>query len=187
MGQRILTVLHYRWLGLDILDAESEYQNLLDKLQGVNGLFTLIPACQGSGVAYLEQRAQCIYPTRRVYISQYNLYNGARTITAPLPVNDNSVVTKRCATVGRGRSGSIHITGLDAGDSVNGMITSTYRALVQPVADHVTDYLPDVGLIANWEPVTWSRHLPASPSIVIDGLIEDTTRVMRRRTVGVGI
>lgn len=188
-GQEIRTVLHYQWLGATTGDAEPELVNLNTQLIAAGtGLFDWIIQLQNDLVLYYQTRVQIIYPQRKVYLSIPFVATGARPTTNGLPANSNAVVTKRVNIVGRGRSGSIHITGLNAADALDGRIQPGALALLQDIANHVGDKYQGVPAIPDmWQPVTFSASQPATPGPVFGGIAEPQARVMRRRTVGVGI
>lgn len=188
-GQEIRTVLHYKWVGPPVTDGTAELVNLNTQLVAAGtGIYDFIIQLQNDLVLYYQTRVQIIRPARQVYLSLPFVATGARPVTSGLPANVNAVVTKRLATVGRGRSGSIHITGLNASDALDGRIQPGALALLQDIADHVADKYSGIPAVPDmWVPISYSVSQPAAPGEVFAGIAEPQSRVMRRRTVGVGI
>lgn len=133
---------------------------------------------------------QRVSPTRDFYMRFPIGLAGISTVGECTATNVSGVITKQSEKPGRGRSGSFHIPGIGQNGYSAGRLTNAYRAEILPLQDALKEDLID--------PVT-SDHLgvpgmfhPSAPlgqqfQQVVATSIQSTLRVMRRRTVGVGI
>lgn len=188
-GQQIMTVLHYQWTTIGQADGTDELNNLNSQLTtGDNAVWDKIRLCQNDGVDYYQTRVQVIHPTRQVYLAYNYFGEGDRPISIGLPANVNAVITKRVMPAGRGRSGSVHICGLNGEDMLAGLVQPGLRDLLDAVAAVLPNYLSAVGPVEDiWKPVSFSLSQAANPGEVFAAVVERESRVMRRRTVGQGI
>lgn len=187
-GQVILHVLHHRYDGPTTFDWGDEFANLYAKLvSDVGSFFQFVLLCESDEVEYTKVRQQIIYPNRRPYHDVSTLTQGSRALTNPMPSNVAAVINKQTSILARGRTGSLHLPGMDVSDQEDGIWDADYQTLLFDVAAQLPNNIPAVGAGANWIPVTWSRSQPAADATIIDAFPMETVRVMRRRTIGKGV
>jgi hypothetical protein len=194
--QVLMNVLHFRYNG------EGEGPDLWETLDEMNdelgtGLDSdalLLRTCQAENVIFERIRLQRILPTRsaaRQYV--YNL-NGLRTGICDAQ-NLAATITKYTDKASHftednheGQVGSFHVGGLVRTDYAAGRIQAEF--LEGPLADLALNlWRPLDSAGGNMIPVLLHRNqLPTPTSDQITGAApQSTLRVMRRRTVGVGI
>lgn len=194
-SQVIESIFHYRVTTAGVLNqAVEELQALVAQVQGVGGLIATLAAAQSSTVLYQIVRAQAIKPIRYAAVGASSTLVGARA-GAAAPQNVAAVLTKytelataRKAKTGKGQIGSLHVAGLLQADISQGLVTA-------PVREGVLADLADAMMVgitipggAILTPVIWHRTVAGTSTDNIVGVIPQVTaRVMRRRTVGLGI
>lgn len=187
-GQQILSVFHYRYIAAQPGNVVAEFSALYEAVvSNANSLLSKIRACQVDDVIYDKVRMQIIYPLRRPYDDKITVSNGTRINVDPAPPNVAAVINKQTDIQQRGRTGSLHIAGMNSEDQANGVWTAAYITALTAVANAIPVDIPGAGVNATWTPYTWSRSQPGQPAVIIGALPMSTVRVMRRRTVGVGI
>lgn len=198
-GQLVMTTLHYRYApGSPVITNGS---TALDDIFGqldlggdvLDDLSTILPPQLGS----IEVDLQWVYPLR--YRRQtYLPSNTAGLGTATTVGNVDAVMTLFGETATRRSIANKHLP-CSPDDCDQGLMTAAYKlAATAYVAQVQADLNPGAGL-RFYEPIIWGRPqvaftkcgvdhpaLPALRTDVAGAFIQDTSRVMRRRTVGAG-
>lgn len=191
-SQRYLNVLHYQCKNLPM---DTHYALCMNDLiaavqsDAVTSIVPKLALCMGVDASITEVRAQRVYPTRDYYISDNTVIQGGG-VDQCTAGNLSAVITKQSTHVGRGRSGSFHVPAIPESAYASGFITANYLQLLEPLAENIDVtqvsgaggndvwgpgmFNPNLGALANWSDIARVK-------------IQDTVRVMRRRTVGVGI
>lgn len=187
-GQQIRYVLHYRvsTAGSSTtpeLDLDAMSANFSNPTS--NTLTGMLRANHVNAFNFDAVVAQRVFPTRTIAMRTLSSFPG--TIGQPgLPANVAAVITKRTLTPGRRGLGSIHLSGQDAGAVTNSEWTSLVN--LTSLADQLllTRTIPAVTMSV--EPGLFNPTiLPQAFSRLFDCPVQPTVRVMRRRTVRVGI
>lgn len=183
-SQRLLNVLHYQADGTGAADYNVALNALIGVLLTPGDLVDTLSACQSNEAQIRRISAQPVYPARLAIISEVQAIDG--TVAQPaLPQNTSLVVTKRSDLATRYGVGSIHIPGIPTTFVANGFITGAASAAMTAFADQASGQKMAAGII--WTPVLWNLATPGRVTVWDRYVIQDTSRVMRRRTVGVGI
>jgi hypothetical protein len=188
LNQTFLSIFHYR------VATQSTIQSVpLESLQFAQHMATIAPGSFiqsyadliPSNATVLEVRAQEIFPLRWA----------PRSVPLSLPgsglgttvSNLSAVITKRTDLAGRKFRGSVHVP-LSPANVADGEVNAGYKALMVAFsADLVSAQTVATGG-GVYQPAIYHRFDPNNPSTdVVEGLPQDTARVMRRRTVGLGI
>jgi len=192
-GQRVMNVWHYRWDGAPtpVADGDLIVGALQDTLQpgGPAGMLPLLKAMCNEIMRWDYVKYQWISPIR---YSPVNLELGmgvGQVVTEPLPQNVAGVVTLQSIFGGAGSTGRKHFGGLSAEDEAAGLMTDTFK-------NHAVELMNLMGAEVNTfgvqptsklVPVIYDKATPANSIPWISYTVQETSRVMRRRTVRVGI
>lgn len=187
-GQQIRYNLHYRvTVAGSSTSAELDLQAMADNFAS-NGTNTLTAAIQNAHVdtfTFDAVTAQRVWPTRTIRLIKLSSFPGAINQTG-MPPNVAAVITKRTLTPGRMGIGSLHLSGVDINAITDGNITTltNYAAILPLLAAGRTVSAVTMSI----EPGLFNPTFPATFfSRIFDCAIQITARVMRRRTVRVGI
>lgn len=129
--------------------------------------------------------AQRVYPIRTIRMQKLNSFPGG-VVNDGLPPNVAVVVTKRTLTPGRPGIGSLHLSGTPDNVIVSGEVTNLtpYTLVGTEMIAARTVTAVAMGI----EPGLFNPTGPPSFfSRLFDAIAQRTSRVMRRRTVRVGI
>lgn len=189
-SSKILNVLHYEAVvpgGL--ADGLPEVQSLLEKIRTT----AINPAVGNKWRDWTVDQyrfnysiGQIIYPTRRFYVSDQIELSG----TLPgdgCPSNVGATASLQSSKVGRGRSGSKHFTGLDNADVAGGSLNAITRTNIQDTVDKLTTDIISADPSLTWKPRIWSNSHPGDINEIVSSYVWPEPRIMRRRTLHVGI
>jgi len=190
-GQTILTVLHYKLVATTTFpDGIAELTALRDHLTtpaDPNQILDSLMDCQVADLSHVYQTVQLVYPLRRPVLSGGTTGPGNQA-NPGMPSNVAGVVIKQSSVAGRGRAGSLHVGGIARADISGGMVSAGLGTRLETLAGRLTLDVPTTGGVAEvWEPVIWNARTPSSTASIAGAYAQDTARVMRRRTLRVGI
>lgn len=191
--QRIMLVHHYR---LDAVNPFTDAQNvqlaLADKVRAGAGGGNIIEgsylACLPPQYTLEKIRTQTIALQRLVMTEVARNVpgtHGGDTETG----NQAAVVTLRTALAGRSQVSNKHIGPIPQDVTVqdNGLVTVAYKALLTTLASNLAVQFADAGTGATFTPVIFHKTgTGPNYSVIERWLAQETLRVMRRRTVGLG-
>jgi len=186
-GQTVLSVFHYRLSSAAAgVDGTGLVTSLDGMLNAVGGLVDKYLDCCAVDYLPLKISYQWIFPVR--YTSQrLTPFAAAGNIAEILlPANVAMCLVKRTFLTGRTQRGVLHMPGVPVTFVDNSQVSGIGRAAYQALADSVDNTLT---LATNevFTPVIFHRADPAlSPTIeVVEP--ESTSRIMRRRSFGLGV
>lgn len=167
--------------------GEDLYDAMNTKFAGVGELYDKYIAATPDSLFGTLTRFQTIKPQRyvsRTYPStiQGNLATGNQTNLA-------AVITRRAVLAGRRYIGGVHIPLPDSNAvAVSGVLTNVYKTVLAALSLKMFQAfnLPVGGSTVDLFPLIYHRGT-GGYSDVNDAIVQPTVRVMRRRTVGVGI
>lgn len=130
--------------------------------------------------------AQAIHPERKRRVTELRGHTGDTGVATS--ANLQSSVTLVTDRAGRDQIGGKRIP-MAADQSLAGNLTPAYKTLVTAFALSCLDRLIVSIGGGQYDPVIYHRNTAVFPryALVTDSFAQDTTRVMRRRTVGLGI
>lgn len=134
-------------------------------------------------------RTQWIHPTRYTRVSYDAGAGTGGVLSTNTPQNLALTMTKRAVEANRHGIGSLHFGGLTSGDFLNGEITAAGQTKMELIGDAI-DQVVDVSAVPNavsLTPILFNRNSPASSLNWVEYVVQNTVRVERRRTVGLGI
>lgn len=188
LNQVCLNVLNYRVLELvaPVNDGNDALFEMLAELEGPGGIVNAVPPAIASNVTLVRHSAQKVRPTRFVRVSQLLNLPGTfpGNCTAP---NVAAVITKKPIQSKRGLLGSVHVPGLSQEAYLGGTITPALIGSLDTLALRIRTVQVLAVTGVTLEPVLLSAATAFAPKPVASVEIQSTLRVMRRRTVGVGI
>lgn len=129
---------------------------------------------------------QFIYPTR--YRRSFNNPLAVGTLGEAVTANVQSTIMFQTDKAGKSQRGAKRMV-MPTNQSDGGVISVIYKGLLQNVANEMITSLsvPESGGV--YTPCIYHRAPNAVPKfdLITGAVVQDTTRVIRRRTVGVGV
>lgn len=189
LGQTVMSVWHYAVTTVatepSIANELRDFLNTWDNAL-VAGIRLGYVDCMPSNYTLRQSSAQLVSPTRsRKFFHTLNI-GGNRT--AAMVPNTAGVMTYQTDAGGRDQVGSKHLPIDPNVDAVDGNLDVAYKNVLAILGARTTLPLLVVANGGEYAPVLWHRKKPQpSSSAIKDFIVQDTARVMRRRTVGLGI
>lgn len=186
-GQQLLNVLGYRVITQSTEgDVQAEQAGLASQLNAANNLIDKMRACMSNETTVQDVTVQFIRDTR--FARTVLEVDAPGTIAEPCATaNVACTITKRTEYSGRWAVGAFHIGGLPNTAYDGGLIDTDYKTVANALGAQLLDNIGGVGG-GLYQPVI--IHPPGTHggySALIATETQDTLRVMRRRTVGLGI
>lgn len=166
------------------LDEVEDFINLFVD-NGVGSIRPAYAACLPENLTVVEVLGQPIYPIRYRRVAAGVGEQGLRGQATSS--NLQASITKQTQLGGRDQVGAVHVP-MTAEDSLNGLVVAGLKANLVTLADRLDSSLTDAVGGGVYAPCIYHRNDEAIPkyAIITKMYPQDTTRVMRRRTVGVG-
>jgi len=190
-AQRILNTITYRCTAAgapsDTIQSDSQFIGALVKEGGAADMVTKIGDINGNAWAMNEVVVQDVFPIR--YRSFATSSIGAGTAGPSPRPNVSGVITRRTNISGRDQVSSLKFGPTADADVAGGFMTADWLERAQIVADAFEVVLAGATTL-RLEPVIWHRTIPFTGTYytrVSDCVPQSTSRVIRRRTVGLGI
>lgn len=191
-GSTILNVFHYRLLSASsaIFDGDLVVDAAIAKLQtDPLGAANAFRDCVNVAFELLHVRYQWIYPIRFSPLTSDNNCGGGTVVGQELPSNVAGVFLKRSIFAGPHGHGSCHMSGLSVQSVVGPVLSAEYKTDLSVFAARMDDTisLSEILSGASLAPVLYDRSSPATSALWNETQVMESVRVMRRRTLGVGI
>lgn len=191
LGQTLLNVLHYR---AKIALAGQDYFLVMSNLAeaiGESPTAGIVPKMlplMGANTSVANIYCQRIAPVRSPFLKTLVDMPGSHVEDCDAS-NLAAVITKRGDVSGRGRSGTFHLGGLGNTVYGHGFITPGSLTLLEELADKMNDPQLTSGGSSVFEPIIYNPGggSPGTGNEIVFCGPSNTVRVMRRRTVGLGI
>lgn len=187
-NQRMLTTLHYRVaVPSSTIIIADEMEDLAERFRtnGANDIFTAFAKVIPIQVSIQNVVAQPIYPVRyrRVVLDISGTGQGEGS-TVP---NVQAALTFYTIFSGRNQVGGVRIPAPPV-EAEQGVWNVLYKNFLNDLADKLTTFVSVTAGGGSYTPVVYHRSPNANPKYtdLAGGFAQDTSRVMRRRTVGVG-
>lgn len=183
LGQRIMTTYHYKYRGATVTDGVQAMANILSDIEGGMLFETYSAACPTNYIVEFVS-GQVIHPVR-MFRQDHAIGTPGLRGTA-ITANVASVITRKTTVGTRKGRGNIHIpnTAL-AADVTGGMISPGLGALLESHAVEMLANIPDFDT-GELFPILYNRSDPNASRELASCNVQATSRVMRRRTIGVG-
>ena len=187
-AQRVMNVLHYR---ISVDSTAATYEEAAEDLA-----FSMISGASSPGLAMLdaqgaeytcnEVRVQKVNGLRERYVPYLANLSGVHAGACTTP-NVSAVIIKRSASVSRRGLGTFHLPGIPETGYVNGALTAGYTTLMNLIAARLLNPVTVVLETTVANPVLWTIGSDPVYYPLVTATTVPTLRIMRRRTVGLGI
>lgn len=191
-GQRIMLTHAYQVVGIDPNQSELTVTTaILEALRGGGGgdLFeTEYLACLPVDYTLDYWYAQKVAPVRYRYAKHTRGVTGTHADGCET-ANQAAVLTGTTVLSGRSQISNKHIGPIPQSANVqaNGLVAAAYKAKLSALGAKMDNGLVDAAIGLSMFPVIIHPTPATSSTLIIDFQPQDTIRVMRRRTVGLGI
>jgi hypothetical protein len=184
LEQTCLNVLHYRLTTATVADYGPAMEGLRDSMIIAGSIVDRLAAVMSPDAEVYRVDAQPVSAVR-LRSRSANPSTSGTLAGVNLPPNVALVLTKNTDVAARWGQGSMHIPGITVAASAGGVATPAALAAMGLLGTEVRA-VRAVGLSV-FEPVLWNSVIPARATRINQTVAQTTSRVMRRRTVGVGI
>lgn len=186
----IMNVYHLRVISSSSSSSDvADNQSLADHLAGVNGVGAHVGPFRNAlptNVVLQRVRTQKIAPNRSPYteatIGQFGLWPALASTG-----NLAGVITKRGSLGTRKSVGSLHVGPLPDDAKINGMISAGYLPVLDNLYDALSAVFTAAVSLVTYQMVIYNRTSIPNWNQIAAHSVQDTVRVMRRRTLRVGI
>ena len=189
-GQTFLNTAHFKYTdNITGVDDYATYANaILDRFELAANIIADLADLMHPSITIVDHRIQQVHPVRLAPIIHTLGVPGLATGTA-LPTNTAAVVTKRSEFATRWGIGSWHQPGLPSSalTSAGVMATTWLDDLELALAGPLTVAFVPTAMNGEVNGVLWNITTPLRFTDVNSIQAQSTPRVMRRRTVGLGI
>jgi len=189
-GQVILNTWNFRVTQFvpDLVDYEDFCMEVLTDLRAPGTLIDDLEALTVPEYSFVDHRLQRVYPSRNRAVIDTLTTIGTLGETG-CTVNQAAVVTKQGNVAGRFAIGSWHQTGLaqNAFEATGNIALATRTALAAALSPLASVINPDGFAGTTLSPILWGRAVPLRQTPIAQLTAQISARVMRRRTVGLGI
>jgi len=192
-GQQIMLTHHYkcRTPPSGGVTTATALQAMIDAVSPLiaDTLGTAYLDCLPENVVVREVSAQKIYPAREVRQSQAFSSAGTSEGTVADTGNIDGIITLRTDKAGRSQVSNKHIGPLPGNGFANGLVGPTQQVDMETLAQMLIAPLTAAGG-GTYDPCIYHRAgdgAAQKSDLITSFKLQDTVRVMRRRTVGLGI
>lgn len=189
--QTIMLVRHYKQLGATPVDYNDAVATLEDIINQYNTDATL-PLGAWAALATTDMKldwvqAQFIQPVRYRY--EIDVATPGTGAAAPPTMPQNTAIgfINRSIHTGRKARGTTHIAGMPVSYTDSGYLTVAAQTALLPLCDAMKSPIVLTIPTIQIDPILFDRTFPLDPEVISDVFTEDNIRVMRRRTVRLGI
>lgn len=183
-AQTLLSIFHYRLVtNTNQADGEAVLNAFNSAFNDVAGVVDKIAGVTSQDLIIDQVVLQAIYPTRfRRYVYE-PVQTAGQIAEDSLPQNVSVAITKRADEASRHGIGTLHMPAVPPSYVEGGYLTALAVNEYTTVADEM---LVEYGT-PEFEPVLFNRANPAASLRITAADVRNTSRVQRRRTVGLGI
>lgn len=182
--QTFLSVFHYRITAAGGTADGDAAINAADAILNVAGGFVDAYADALHADAILEDVIyQWIHPKRYHRVRKAPVTLTGHVAGTKMPPNVSGPITKKSVTATRHSRGTLHMPAVPASFVIGGTISNAGQIAYNNFALLVVS----TGALLGYEPVLFNRLSPGLSEAIVEAYSETTSRVQRRRTVGLGI
>lgn len=185
-GQKVLSTFYWGINTVTGAPSNAAFIAALDAqlLSGGNLVLKFLP-CAPPQYTLVERWHQFVAPlrTQKVIVTSGLAGTGA---TASTTANVANVITRRGDLANKHNVGSLHVPASNANVGyANGLIGAAQQALLQTLATQMLAPVVMAG-VGSVLPILWFKPSILNATPITSTTVQQTIRVMRRRTVGVG-
>lgn len=190
--QQILLTTHWKITditggGFNVeMNALFEAMNTL--FDSVGEVTDCLVDCLCTDVSILSVDFQSIYNPRYIKVPLLPAQDAGTVAGNSLPPNVAHVMTLRTDVAGRDQIGNKHIGPVPPSFTSGGRVTATGNGAYAPLLTALKTPISVSagGVDVNLDPCIYRRSDPGNSPLITNGYLQQTTRVERRRTVGLG-
>lgn len=190
-GQQWMNVVHFAPVAPpagEIADGEANLDEIYAILDIADAGWTHLREAYTDNELKMDYiQLQYIYPTRFAYKRYDALVTEGNQVVVGAPPNVSGVITWQADTTGRDSRGSMHVLGIPASLLADGLIDDTIREPMAEEAAFLIEPFTPPTFNQEYEMILFHRAAPALSKTVTHFTVQRTSRVERRRTVGLGI
>jgi len=192
-GQTLLNIWHYQLIGATpgTYDGDDIVTAVIAEIGtgAADDLALLMRAYTNEACDYVRTKYQWVWPTRYAPVFSGVGAGPGTNVAQPLPANVAGVATLQSTLAGPAGRGRKHFGGLSVDDIDAGSITMALAGGIENVCQLMGQTIITGGIAGggNMLPIIYHRDVPTLSQIWDSFVVRMTSRVMRRRTVGVGI
>ena len=185
-SQQIMTVLSYRLISeTPIPDGAASADAFLSNAIAAGGIYRLWLDCLSQNAIDCDAYAQWITPTRYAYRAA-GAGNTVGTMGFDcISPNYSAGITRRGELANRHSISNLHMPAVPDTGVQQGLLMPVYEAPLEIFKEKSLEGFT-LGFGAELLPVAFNRSAPSTSIVLVEGFVQNTARVMRRRTVGVG-
>jgi len=191
-GQVLMNVLHYRLgvAGASIVEGNDVViEAATTAFENAGGIISILKGISNQAWAYEGTIYQWIHTTRYTANRRNQGAGPGVVVGLAAPPNVMSTITKRSLFADRHGVGSIHIGGMTSTDITLGMLSAGRITNLSSLGELLILDI-DVSAIPNaleLTPIILNKSSPGASYSWHEATVQATSRVQRRRTVGLGI
>jgi len=182
-SQTTLSLFHYMLNDTAIPDGAAFLTTFNTAFNIAGGVVDKYRLCCCEDFTLNEVRYQWIYPTRFRSVSFAPFIGTGSIVDQSAPPNVAQVVTKRADVASRRGIGTLHVPSVPNAQIADGKLLGGQLTRLSALGTALSAAL----VTARMDPVLLRRDLPAASPIITSTVAQETVRVERRRTVGLGI
>lgn len=186
-AQRQMTVLHYKLSDMSApADQFVKLEAVDTRFALADGIYDAIAAASGNDCEFQEVQLQWIFPTRFAYRRFDSMPLIGQYPNICLPSNVAATITKKGVEAGRHSIGAVHLPNVPQETMVEGLFQAPYTTALEALATALkTPYTIATG--GTLTPIIANRASLGGSKEVVTTVVQLSTRVQRRRTLGLGI
>lgn len=186
-GQKVMTIMSWRYTGEASEDGPTLINEIEGQVIGAAGLFDQWLDCLSEDVIDCFRSYQWVNPVRYAYMSFVDDPLKTGQVAEPaLPPNVSQAVTRRALLAGRRMVSTLKLPGVPASQVVNGVLTDAQQGRLSSFGQvSIQQMVLASGNIM--VPIPYSVTGWGEAEVLILQHAQSTVRIMRRRTVGLGI
>ena len=185
-GQQVMTVMSYKSKNTAIItNGRPVLESLLNIAAQPLGLYEKYLACISSDVKAVVPYVQLVANARYAYITPAGAGTDGDIAGPCMPANTAQVVTRRGEIADRRNISSLHLPGVPVAAVVDSFLTAVHMAKLQEFGTASCQAIVTSDG-TEWQPVAYRRTSPGDSRQLVEAYVQNTVRVVRRRTVGLG-
>ncbi|HKY46322.1 MAG TPA: hypothetical protein VJM50_24730 [Pyrinomonadaceae bacterium] len=188
-GQTCLNILHYKCRNAPSVGdtyVEQLTQIMTNITTSPGSWYTKMLAAMSEDALVTQLTIQVVFPARRPYV-RVGAGGGGGIAADALPPNSTAQITKRSEVAARGRAGHFALPAVPMTKVASGVLLPAY--VLTELADLAAALQAPLnyGTFGDYDPVILNVAAPNSSPVILQCDVQQEVRIMRRRTVGLGI
>ncbi len=185
-GQQTMSLYHYKLTGTSgVTDGAAVLQLFIGQLREAGGLFPTYQDMCSDALTELQIYAQLVFPVRYRYTTDGQPSESGSVDSLAFPPNVQASITRAAEKSGRQYISHLSVPAIPILAIESGMMTAGFKEDMQAHCDQVVTPIVLIGG-AEAQPVIWHRHAIPTDDPIVLAFPQNTSRVIRRRTVGLG-